>query len=168
MLELLDKLTVDEILIQNGITHLKLRRWIHRNRKQQYDVTEGLAQDILVEALTPTEARRKYFLTSADIQKVFYANHVKQAKVSKNMVKLYHEKGFTMKEIASLLGCSYARISQILRELDLNTTRKKRIVLKEHQREEIKELVKTMPQKDVAKKYGIAAQTVSNIVNNRR
>lgn len=162
-----DKLSIDELLIQFQVEHDVFRRWIRRQRLELYDATEGLIEEIHNLALSPSEARTKYALTSRDVHRIYYVGQPKQAKISKKEVAQYHEKGYSSEEIASILECTPTRINQIKRELNIHTTRKKRRVLSDQDRKAIKEAAKSKSQKDVAIEFNVSAQTVSNIVNGR-
>ena len=162
-----DKLSVDDLLIQFQVEHAAFRRWIRRQNLTQYEATEGLIEEIHTLALTPSEARTKYALTSRDIHRVYYAGQPKQAKISKQQVKQYHDLGYDATTIASVLSCTVTRVNQIKRELDLNTTRKKRARLTKQDRQAIKEATKLKLQKDVAKEFNVSEQTVSNIVSEK-
>lgn len=156
------QLSVDDMCRQLGVSHLDLRRYIRHQRGTMPEVSLDLIHEIQVSGLTPSEAARSYYLTPAEIQRVFYIGEPAADQVDKAFVIKKLNEGWTNQEIADVVGCTPARISQIRTKL-MPSKRKTRKHLNKRQEQEILDYLANHNVKETAKEFNIAESTVYSI-----
>lgn len=157
-------LTVDDMCDTLGVSHLQLRSYVHHMRGKQPPVTEGLIQEILVEGYDQADAKRKYRLTAADVQQIFYRGKPSKQKLNVSLVLEKINEGWTNEDIANLMGCTTARVSQLRCKHKLSN-RKKRQVLSNATKREIYDYAKTHSVTQTASFFSVSQSTVYSIMS---
>lgn len=161
--EMYPTLDVDDMCNALEVSHLQLRSYIHHMRGKQPDVTEGLIHEIIVEGIEPGTAKRRYRLTEADIQQIYYRGKANKPKLCIATILDKINEGWSNDDIANLMDCTASRVSQIRCKYS-PTNRKKRQVLNKDTRAEIVGYAKKHGVNQAAKFFNVAASTVYNLI----
>ena len=163
-----DTLDIDSILRQLEISHREFRKYV----KSRHLLMPAPSQDLITEVITsgvePSHAARLFNLSQADIQIVYYRGLADNSDcIDKGQMTQLLKDGNSNRDIAKLLGCSDARVSQLRKELAPETctnNRKQKIVLKANQRKELKDYATVYGVAQAAKKFGVSLTTAYRIV----
>jgi hypothetical protein len=156
-------LSVDDMCHQLKTSHAQLRKHIQHKRGEQYPVTLGMIQEILVSGLTPSEATRQYYLSQKDVQRVFYVGTPARDQVDKTLVMRKIQEGWSNQEIADICKCTAARISQIRQELSPRKRRHRSKKITLELRERVREYLQTHDVKETIAHFKLSQATIYKI-----